>query len=88
MRLAGLVRPLRPSAGTPPLRESCRTQADVSGQFFKEFDMKKTMAGLLSLAAVLVMSIGVSFAGAKTGCCPGGSCCKSGSCCRTHHHAK
>ncbi len=50
--------------------------------------MKKITAGLLSLAAVLMMSIGASFAASKAGCCPDGSCCKGGACCRSHHHVK
>jgi hypothetical protein len=44
--------------------------------------MKKIAVSLTTLAALLVLTLGASFAGSKD-CCPGGTCCKGGECCRS-----
>lgn len=46
--------------------------------------MKKLTMGLLSLAALMMLTFGSSFAkSAKAGCCNGASCCHHGAaCCR------
>lgn len=44
--------------------------------------MKKLTMSVLSLAALLMLTFGTSFANsAKGGCCNGSSCCKSGAAC-------
>lgn len=44
--------------------------------------MKKTMTGILSLAALLMLTFGTSFAkSAKAGCCNGSDCCQGAACC-------
>ena len=46
--------------------------------------MKKTIAAVLSAAAILILTVGASFATSKTNRRPNGDRCKNGSCCRTH----
>ena len=46
--------------------------------------MKRITATLLSLAALLSLTFGTSFAQSKGNCCPNGACCKGGACCRMH----
>ncbi len=44
--------------------------------------MKKMTMGVLSLAALLMLTFGTSFAkSAKAGCCNGSACCKAAACC-------
>ena len=49
--------------------------------------MKKMTAAVLTAATLLILSVGASFATAKSDCCNGGKCCPSGSCCK-HHRVK
>jgi hypothetical protein len=44
--------------------------------------MKKIVFTVLSLIALVGVSLGASFA---KDCCNGGACCKNGACCRAHH---
>jgi hypothetical protein len=46
--------------------------------------MKKITAALLSIATMVVLTVGASFATSKTNCCNGGKCCPNGACCRSH----
>jgi hypothetical protein len=48
--------------------------------------MKKITASVMSLVALIAVTLSPSLATAKSDCCnKGGACCKSGACCRTHH---
>lgn len=49
--------------------------------------MKHITKVVLSIAALAAITIGSTYAAAKS-CCDGGPCCKSGSCCNMKHHAK
>jgi hypothetical protein len=45
--------------------------------------MKKITTGLLSLAALLLLTLGISSGKSMlAGCCDGSSCCNGSSCCR------
>lgn len=47
--------------------------------------MKKITMGVLSLAALVMLTFGASFAkSAKAGCCNGSACCNGGACCHLH----
>jgi hypothetical protein len=50
--------------------------------------MKRITISLVSLAAVVLLTLGASFAQSKTDCCNGQQCCNGGSCCRSHNHNK
>jgi len=48
--------------------------------------MKKLVTSILTIAAMMALTIGASFAGpTKADCCDGGACC-GGACCHSHHH--
>ena len=48
--------------------------------------MKRITVSLISLAALVLLTLGASFAGAKSDCCNGSKCCPNGACCRSHSH--
>jgi hypothetical protein len=48
--------------------------------------MKRIIVSLATVATLVFLTLGASFAGAKGGCCPTSACCKGGACCR--HHSK
>lgn len=48
--------------------------------------MKKLVTSVVTIAAMMALTIGASFATPKADCCNGGSCCP-GACCHTHHHS-
>jgi hypothetical protein len=50
--------------------------------------MKRITVSLLSLAVLLVLDLGASFASAKGDCCPKSQCCHGGACCRSHNRNK
>jgi hypothetical protein len=47
--------------------------------------MKKIVTTIVTLAALMALTIGASFASPKADCCNGGTCCNGGACCHTHH---
>jgi hypothetical protein len=49
--------------------------------------MKKFTVRLMGLTALLILTLGASFAAPQSDCCKHGApCCKGGaSCCRPHH---
>jgi hypothetical protein len=47
--------------------------------------MKKITMGVLSLAALVMLTFGTSFAkSAQAGCCNGSACCNGAACCHMH----
>ncbi len=50
--------------------------------------MKRITVSLISLAALVLLTLGASFAGSQGDCCKNGaSCCKNGAaCCRQRHN--
>jgi len=46
--------------------------------------MKKITTSVMSLVALMALTLSASQAPAKSGCCNGGACCKGGACCRMH----
>lgn len=51
--------------------------------------MKRITVSLVSLAALVLLTLGASFAGStKSDCCNGSKCCPNGACCRMHNHNK
>ena len=50
--------------------------------------MKRITVSLVSLAALLLLGLGASFASSQSNCCNGSQCCHGGACCRSHNHNK
>jgi hypothetical protein len=62
--------------------------ADLPGIQLKKIERRIVMKKLLTsltIAALMALTIGTSFASPKADCCNGGSCC-GGACCHSHHN--
>jgi len=62
--------------------------ADLPGIELNKIERRIVMKKLLTsltVAALMALTIGATFASPKAGCCNGGSCCGS-DCCHSHHN--
>jgi hypothetical protein len=46
--------------------------------------MKKLVTSIVTIAAMMALTIGACFATPKAACCNGDACCKGGACCHRH----